>query len=200
MRQARLRSWIGIAVATFGALGLGVAYAQDGATSDASSSQEGASIEVQQPANLTGAEQIAEAERQLDIGSQIGRRVTVMLDEARRERDVVKTNCLNDKLTQIDANLTTAQERLAALQEAVQSNDTMRSNHEYTVMTVLGQKFSTLEQEANQCVGQDIFETGATRIVTTVDPEAPTEDPTQLPADPNQPVPWMPPPASSPGM
>jgi hypothetical protein len=108
----------------------------------------------------------------------------------------MRVTCLNDKLTQVNANLRTAGARSDSLREAVQMNDDARRNHEFTVMTVLGQKFRTLEQEANQCIGQDIFETGTTRVETTIDPETPEEDPSTVNAFPEIPVPFIPPPAS----
>jgi hypothetical protein len=89
-----------------------------------------------------------------------------MLDEARKEADIIKITCLDDKLTQIDVNLRTAETRLDALRQAV---DPDRRVHEYTVLTVLGQKLQVLDQEAHQCVGQAMYETGVTKVVTEVD-------------------------------
>jgi len=118
-----------------------------------------------------------------------------MLDEARRERDIIRVTCLNDKLTQINAHLRTLQSRRENLQESVNTHDDSRRNHEFTVISVLGQHFRTLEQEANSCIGQDIFETGTTRVVTDIDPATPEEDlDTPEPEGPS--VPFIPPPAS----
>ncbi len=172
----------------------GLALAQEGMSS--SSSDEG-EVDVRQRANLTGPEQLAEAEATQQRGTQISRRIQTMLDEARRERDIIRVTCLNDKLTQTNANLRTLNDRVENLQEAVQGEDTSRRNHEYTVVTVLAQKFNTLEQEANQCIGQDLYETGATRVVTTVDPGTPDEDPTRVTEVGEEiTVPFIPPPAS----
>jgi hypothetical protein len=73
---------------------------------------------------------------------------------------------LNDKLTQINANLRTAQSRYASLQRIV---DAEQRKHELTVLSVLGQKLQVLDQESNQCVGQDLYETGPTKITTEID-------------------------------
>ena len=170
----------------------GLGLAQPG---DDSGGDEGGDVEITQRADLSGPEQIAEADRIQRHGTQISRRIASMLDEARREGDIIRVTCLNDKLTQVNANLRTVDQRLGSLREAVDGNDTGRRNHEYTVLTVLGQKFNVLEQEANQCIGQDIFETGATRVTTTIDPDTPDEDPTVL-QPPEVDVPFIPPPAS----
>jgi hypothetical protein len=157
---------------------------------------EGGSVEVREPASLSPAQQAEEGDRIVQRGGQISRRTQLMLDGARRERDIIRVTCLNDKLTQVNANLRTAEQRLESLRGAVSSSDRDRGNHEYTVLTVLGQKFTTLEQEANQCIGQDLYETGATRVTTEIDPQAPDEDPTIIRDPPYVDVPYIPPPAS----
>ncbi len=178
-------------------IGGGIALAQDrtGGEGQAQDGENGAA-DVERHANLSGPEQVAEAERIGTRATQISRRVQQMLDEARRERDIMRVTCLNDKLTQVNANLRTTGARGDSLREAVQMNDDDRRNHEFTVLTVLSQKFRTLEQEANQCVGQDIFETGTTRVETSIDPATPNEDATAVPSFPEVPVPFIPPPAS----
>ena len=82
---------------------------------------------------------------------------------------MIRVTCLNDKLTQINANLRTAQGRFTNLQRTV---DTDQRNHELTVLTVLGQKLQVLDQESNQCIGQDLYETGPTKIITEIDTRA----------------------------
>ncbi len=181
--------------------GMGLAIAQDRGEGEGAGEGEGqpgdnAEVPVRQRANLSGPEQIAEGER-IDVrGTQISRRVAAMLDEARRERDIIRITCLNDKLTQVNANLRTVEQRITALRDAVRGADDSRRNHEFTVLTVLGQKFTVLEQEANQCVGQDIYETGTTRVITTIDPRTPVEDPNIVPVPPGIGVPFIPTPLS----
>ncbi len=174
----------------------GIAVAQDENETEETSEESEGEVDVRRRADLSPEEQLAEGEEISTRGTQLSRRVQSMLDEARRERDIIRVTCLNDKLTQINANLRTTNERLDALRNATEGQDSDRRNHEFTVLTVLGQKFDVLEQEANQCIGQDPFETGATRITTTVDPGVPTEDPGVVPEAPGAPVPFIPPPAS----
>jgi hypothetical protein len=112
------------------------------------------------------AEQMSAADTIVSRGTGLSQRVTQMLDDARREADVIRVTCLNDKLTQINANLRTAQSRYASLQRTV---DADQRKHELTVLSVLGQKLQVLDQEANQCVGQDLYETGPTKITTEID-------------------------------
>lgn len=184
--------------ALLGATGFGIAIAQDAENEveegDVDGDVEG-ELPVRRRAQLTPQEQLDEAERLEERGTTISRRVLAMLDEARRERDIIRVTCLNDKLTQINARLRQLQSRKENLEEAINIQDGDRRNHEFTVITVIGQAFRTLEQEANSCIGQDIFETGTTRVVTDIDPGTPEEDLIiQEPGPPS--VPFIPPPAS----
>ena len=193
------RIYFRLIVAAFAATaGLGFAAAQDDVEENLGGGEEvEGSLEVERGVQLSGAEQIAEAEKVLVRGTRVSRRVATMLDESRRESDIIRVTCLDDKLTQTNANLRSAEDRTESLREAVQANNTDLRNHEFTVITVLGQKFSTLEQEANQCLGQDVYLTGPTKIVTVIDPDSPTEDPTEIPSvPPGVDVPYIPPPAS----
>jgi len=112
------------------------------------------------------AEQMAAADGIVTRGTGLSQRVTELLDDARRDADVIRVTCLNDKLTQINANLRTAQSRYASLQRTV---DAEQRKHELTVLSVLGQKLQVLDQEANQCDPQDLYETGPTKITTEID-------------------------------
>lgn len=169
----------------------GLALAQD---EEEQASEEEGEVDVRRRAALTPEEQIAEGERINTRGTQLSRRLQTMLDEARRERDIILVTCLDDKLTQVNANLRTLAQRIEQHREALA--DASRRDHEFTVITVLGQKFDVLEQEANQCLGQDVFETGATRVTSVIDPDVPVEDPGVLPMPAPTPVPYIPPPAS----
>lgn len=193
-RRALIALIVGLAL---GAMGFGLAIAQD-ASDDEGLSTEGETegeVGAQRRAELTPAEQQAETTRIGERGTQISSRVLAMLDEARRERDIIRVTCLNDKLTQINAHLRTLETRTSNLNEAITNGDSERRNHEFTVITVLGQHFRTLEGEANACIGQDIFETGTTRVVTTIDPSTPDED--LVVTDPGpEGIPFIPPPDS----
>ncbi|MBK8169299.1 MAG: hypothetical protein IPK60_03010 [Sandaracinaceae bacterium] len=169
----------------------------DGADAAQGGENQDGEVAVERRANLTGPEQISEGEAILERGNSLSSRVAQMLDEARRDHDILRITCLNDKLTQVNANMRSTDERVGALREASSTNDDGRRNHEYTVITVLGQKFRTLEQEANQCVGQEIFDTGVTRVETSVDPNAPAEeDPARVTPPPPIGIPFVPRPLS----
>ncbi len=117
------------------------------------------------------------------------------LETARQARDVVKTLCLNDKLSQTDVANRSARDRQSALQAAVQRGDAELSNHEFAIMTVLRQRVEQLTAEANQCIGEEMAFIGQTAIITTIDPNLPGDDNTANPA--TDPTPVTEPPACS---
>lgn len=134
---------------------------------------------------LSPQEQLAESSRGLGRMQQAASAVRKQLEEARRQRDVVKTLCLNDKLSQIDVAIRSARDRMQSLQAAVSRNDSELANHEFTILTVLRQRVEQLTAEANQCIGEESAFIGDTRVKTTVDPGIaqddtpyPTTDPT----------------------
>jgi len=127
-----------------------------------------AEIDVKAQANMSAADQQTQADTIVRRGNQLAERLTRMLDEARREKDILRANCVNRKLTEVNANVRNVDQRAKALKDASQVADEGRRNHEYTVLTVLGQKLDTLNQEASQCLGESVFEPGASQVVTTI--------------------------------
>jgi hypothetical protein len=130
----------------------------------AQAQQKTSSVGVRRAQN--SAEQTAGARAAVQRGAALAQRISQMLEEARRETDIIRVTCLNDKLTQTNANLRTAQARLFAFDNATTPE---QRNHEATVLNVLGQKFQVLDQEANRCIGQDLYDTGSTKVETDID-------------------------------
>jgi hypothetical protein len=148
-------------------------------------------VGFQRKTQLTPQEQLGEANKHVARMEQASASVRKMLMEARNQRDVVRTLCLNDKLSQIDVATRSARERRTALQAAVNRNDAELSNHEFTILTVLRQRVEQLVAEANQCIGEEAAFIGDTRTRVTIDPEIP-ENETPYPGynlDPTNPIP-----------
>lgn len=147
------------------------------------------------PAPASSSELIAQGEGVVENGAALSTTVSGLIREATEDGDMMKVTCLNDKQTQIDGNLRTAQQHLSALRKATDAG--VRA-HEHTMLMVVGQKLDVLGQEAGQCVGQDLYETGETDVDTIIDQDMlPFEDnpsvpPTVLPPS----LPTLPPPES----
>jgi len=176
--------------------GLGYAVAQEGSDSTVDVVKVepmGASAEREtlSPAAQAKAAEAAVANATASCGAQ-----SQALQSAKREKDIIRATCLDDKLSQCTANLQNIRRREAAMNEAIAEGDTGRSSHEFTVIGVLSQKFKMLAQAANQCVVQDLFDTGDTQVKEEVDLFAPDEDPAVITPVSDWPVPYIPPPVS----
>ena len=117
------------------------------------------------------------------------------LEEARATKDVVKLNCVNEKLTQVKGLLRISEQSDVALQEAVARKDATAAEHEYSKVTIAKGKVEQLRNESEQCIGQLAFRTDENLTVEVEVPSGlPTEDPTNPPPPP--PPTNRPPPAS----
>ena len=105
------------------------------------------------------------------------------LEEARATKDVVKLNCVNEKLTQVKGLLRISEQSDVALQEAVAKKDTTAAEHEYSKVSIAKGKVEQLRGEAEQCIGQLAFRTDENLTVEVEVPSGlPSEDPTNPPA------------------
>jgi DNA-binding FrmR family transcriptional regulator len=141
-------------------------------------------VGFQRKTTLTPQEQLLESGKHLSRMEGAAGGIRKMLEEARRQRDVVKTLCLNDKLSQIDVAIRSARDRREQLKSAVARNDAELSNHEFTILTVLRQRSEQLVAEANQCIGEESAFVGDTRTTVQVDPRIPPDETPYPPTDP----------------
>jgi len=81
------------------------------------------------------------------------KQVTGRIEEARNEKDVVKLNCVNEKLTQIKALYKVAEQADVALHEAVSNRDP-GAEAEFSKVSIARAKIDALRGEADQCIGQ----------------------------------------------
>jgi hypothetical protein len=142
---------------------------------------------------LSPQDELAQADQAIARMDQASNAVRHQLEAARQARDVVKTLCLNDKLSQIDVAARSGRDRQAALQAAVQRNDVELANHEFAILTVLRQRAEQLSAEANQCIGEEVAFVGQTEVTTQINPNLPVEDTVWYPPVDIPPVVTLPP-------
>jgi len=119
--------------------------------------------------------------------SQVLKRIRALEETARRQKDIIKLNCVMDKQVQAKVNANIADQAMAALQENVARADEGGRIHEFTRLTIINQKVTVLGAEAENCIGEDLSFVGATRVDLDIDPNIPRDDPTQ-PAVPTTPI------------
>jgi hypothetical protein len=177
MRPVTSLRWLAVAAFVLGVSGSATAQSGGGAAPGGD-----AQVGFERKATLSSKDQLSQADAILTRLDQASGAVRRQLERARTSRDVVKSLCLNDKLSQIDVAGRTAKDRQSALQAAVQRSDMELSNHEFTIMTVLRQRAEQLVAEANQCLGEEVAFVGQTQITTEVDQNLPSEDTTNYPS------------------
>lgn len=144
------------------------------------------------PAGDSGASQVSDPEKVRQSGEAVTRMRTQLkdvlakLEEARNSKDVVKLNCVNEKLTQIKGLLRISEQSDVQLQEAVARKETTTAEHEFTKVSIARGKVDQLRAEAEDCIGQLAFRTDENLSVEVEVPDyLPSGDPTQV----NNPIP-----------
>jgi len=160
--------------------GLSVAFAQSPTNSSAptAAAQPAVGSEVVGPQQMR-----AQAQSFLPQMDQSAQTVRRQLEQSREARDVVKVLCLNDKLNQIDVAIRAARDRIPVLMAALDKNETENSRHEFAVLQVLRERVRTLVQESNQCIGEEAGFVGESKVIVSIDPGIPSNDPTLFPSD-----------------
>ena len=140
-----------------------------------------ADVSVKQRPTLTPEEMVNQSRDYAKSMNEVLKRIQVLQDQAKRDKDIIRLNCVTDKVVQVRVNISIAEQSIASLQEAVTRNDEGERVHEFTRLTIVNQKVQVLGAEAENCIGEDLSFVGATKIDVEIDPNIPQYDPTQPP-------------------
>jgi len=141
------------------------AWAQESAPPGASGG-----LKIESVEQVPDKKKLSEATQVLSRLQGILKDVLKSLEEARREKDVLKLSCVNEKLTQIKGLLRVAEQSDIALQEAVAKADEESAQHEHAKITIARQRAEQLRSDAEQCIGQLAYVDERT-VVTVEVPE-----------------------------
>jgi hypothetical protein len=155
-----------------------VAYGGAGAAQNAAAPNQ-ADIAVKQRSNLTPQEMVKAGKDYFKNMNDTVKRITDLQNQSKRQKDIIRLNCVTDKLIQAKVNITIGEQAMAALQESISRADEGGRTHEFTRLTIVNQKVTVLGAEAENCIGEDLSFVGATRVDVEVDPNLPTVDVTQ---------------------
>ncbi|HUB09236.1 MAG TPA: hypothetical protein VMB50_19690 [Myxococcales bacterium] len=152
----------------------------------------GLRVEAQESERLSDKEKLSRSDDAVTQMQKILREVLDRLEEARKERDLVKLNCINEKLTQVKALLRIAEQSYVGLQEAVARAANDNAEHEFAKIEIARQRVAELRAEAEQCIGQLAYVVDEKTVVTVETPEglpdATTNPPAAEPVVVNPPV------------
>ncbi len=164
-----------------------------GALAAASASGQGKGA-MAAPSGLSDSQKLAQADDHVNRMKQALKQVIAHLEEARNDKDIVRLNCVNEKLTQVKGLIKVSEQADIALQEAVARRDGS-TDAEYQKIAIARAKVDQLRAEVEECIGQLAF---AVDEKTTVEVEQPKDLPDQdlTEREPPPPVVSRPPPAS----
>jgi hypothetical protein len=93
-------------------------------------------------------------------------KIVQLQETARRAKDVIKLNCVNDKLLQMKQLMNIAETASTNLQEAIARSDDDGRYHEFARITIAQQEVAVLAGEAENCIGEpDVSYLGATEVI-----------------------------------
>jgi hypothetical protein len=104
--------------------------------------------------------------------SEVIREVVSKQDEARRTKDVIKLNCVSEKLAQIRGLVRVSEAARSALRRAVDGQDSPSADHEFAKVRIARQKVEQHRAEAEECIGQLAFRTDDALTVEVESPDA----------------------------
>lgn len=94
-----------------------------------------------------------------------GLQKTVELQQVvRKQKDVIKLNCVNDKLLQLKQLLNIAEGARTDLTEAIAQGDENARYHEYSQIVITSEQVDGLVGEAQNCVGEELIYLGPTDV------------------------------------
>ena len=147
--------WIAVVSVMSVGVSFGAAWAQSANPAQTPAQQNSNQVRRVDVTTLTPQQQLRVAARLVEDMSGKRRRVAQLLDTAQQQHDIIRVNCLNDKLTQIDVAIRSARDHMDLLQTAATISNDGQRNHEYSLMQIFGQRAETLDVEARQCVGEE---------------------------------------------
>ena len=115
-----------------------------------------------------------------DIGNMksIRGKVLSLLETTREEeKDLLKLNCINEKLSAIKGFLKVSEQSLVKMRE---SGDKESVAHQFALVSIAGSKVQNLGVEAQSCAGEVLRYSGQTEIIPEIDPDIAEVDSTNI--------------------
>jgi len=127
--------------------------------------------------NVPDSEKAASTKKAIAHMREILTKIIKYLEDARHERDVVKLNCVNEKLSAVKGLLRISEQSDVTMQEALARHDPESAAHEFEKIAIAERKCEFLLAECEACVGELAVYAGDTTLEVTTD-GVPKGDPT----------------------
>ncbi len=134
--------------------------------------------------NLSSSDMLSRAKDSVSKMQETVRDIAQLQEQAKKQKDVIKLNCVNDKMVQVKGHMAVADTAMGNLNEAMGKGDDDGRRHEYQRVSILFQKVLVLGTEARNCVGDDLSYVGGVQRSEEIDPSIPQKDFTAFPLPP----------------
>jgi len=131
---------------------------------------------IEKEAVLTPAQMQETSEAYIKDMQKVLVRIVELQKLARKQKDVIKLNCVNDKLLQVKQLLNIADASRTDLVEAIAQQDADSTTHQFSQISIAKEKTDGLHGEAEGCIGEELIFLGPTEV--TVDDPGLPDDPT----------------------
>ena len=119
---------------------------------------------IEPPAPPIDSSQMDDAAQAIERMKAILTEVLEDLTEARDSRDMVKLNCVNEKLTSVKGLLKISEQAEVTLKEALARREAEIADHEFEKITIAQRKCEQLLAESDACIGEMAVYTGDTQV------------------------------------
>lgn len=172
-----------LAALTIGVLGIGTLYAQPQPPAPTPPEKKpDVTAPGEKKADLSPREMATETKKLLGEMEGFHVRVLALQSSARKAKDVIKLNCVNEKLLAVKQLLNIADKAQTDLTEAIAASDRDAQVHQYSQVKIAHERAVAERDEAEGCIGEEIVFIGPSQV--DVDGPAMPDDPTQDPEDP----------------
>ena len=175
MKLRRKFTTIAAAAVIFTAAGL--LWAQPDGQGDTENQGAGTTIPMEKEAKLSPKQMRQTSERLIGDMKSMLERVIAVQQVARKQKDVIRLNCVNDRLLQVKKLLNIAEASRNDLIEAIAADNERERYHQFSKVRISHEKVSVLRDEAEACVGEELIFIGPTQV--DVDKPAIPDDPTR---------------------
>lgn len=104
-----------------------------------------------------------------------------LLDKTRNdEKDVLKLNCINEKLSAIKGFLKIAEKARMSLEDAVSRGDSAEQTHQMKLVLLASTRVRSLGEELEACAGEVVQYSGPTKLNLDLDENVRTDNPTEI--------------------
>ncbi len=166
----------GLALVTFVVAG-GQLYAQSGGKDGKGKKADAVTMPMTKTAKISANEMARNATALIGEMQVSLKRVVGLQQVARKQKDVIKLNCVNDKLLQVKKLLNIAESSRTDLTEDIANSNEPGRYHNYTKITISKEKVVVLRDEAEACIGEELSFVGPTKV--DVDAPPVVDDPTR---------------------